>query len=239
MASRLAEEAFKFLQEELDRLEKGINTSASASSSSYSLWRSYEKSWNRTAREHRHYEQQFQQSYYGNEQYESNDGSSSRRRSGGGGGGGGFFGGYATPIDLAEGKRWVKQAVVDLRALEALLCETQRDKELPSHVCFMAHEVAEKALKGGMYVTCGLGQKSLKSHNIVPLAYGIEAVRPAVAVGLAKLTSPLEPYYLDTRFPNRCDPPDIPSKYSSLSDAERAAKCARGILKIIRNIVQV
>ena len=123
--------------------------------------------------------------------------------------------------------------------MEALRCEAQIDDELPSHVCFMAHEVAEKALKGGMYAMCGLGKNSLKSHSIEPLAIGIEELKPAVAVGLTKLTSPLEPYYLDTRFPNRCDPPAIPSNKFSLSDAERAAECARGIVKIIRDLVHV
>ena len=97
---------------------------------------------------------------------------------------------------------------------------------LSSHVCFMAHEVAEKkVLKGGMYATCGLGENSLRSQSSIGSA--IEAVRPGKASGLAALTSPLEPYYLDTRFPNRCHAPSIPSDSFSLSDAEDAAECVQ------------
>ena len=245
---QIAEEVFKFIQEELDRLEKGDRVSSSFTGRS---WRTYKNTWDHTARQHRHYSQQYHQSTsYASSQSgaDSDDEQGSgtahshhyqhQQRSGGGGSCGGFFSGnFSPPTNIHEARRWVRQAVVDCKALEALLTEAQSDNELASHVCFMAHEVAEKALKSGMYATCGLGDNSLKSHNIYPLGRAIEAVSPEKASGLADLTFPLEPYYLDTRFPNRCSIPSIPSDNFTLTDAEAAAECARGVLKKVRDVI--
>ena len=210
-----AEEAFKFLQEELDRLESGDKFP----------WRTYSQSWDRSARDQKYYSQQY---------YHRPQSSGGGWWSGGWGGGGGFSFPQANKY---EGERWVKQAQVDLEALEALLTSARQNTNLSCHVCFMAHEVAEKALKGAMYATCGLGENSLKSHQIGQLAYAIEAEKPRVAIELAAKTTPLESYYLDTRFPNRCCSPTIPYEKFRLSQAESAADCARGILKIVRDIV--
>ena len=210
-----AEEAFKFLQEELDRLESGDKFP----------WRTYSQSWDRSARDQKYYSQQY---------YHRPQSSGGGWWSGGWGGGGGFSFPQANKY---EGERWVKQAQVDLEALEALLTSARQNTNLSCHVCFMAHEVAEKALKGAMYATCGLGENSLKSHQIGQLAYAIEAEKPRVAIELAAKTTPLESYYLDTRFPNRFCSPTIPYEKFRLSQAESAADCARGILKIVRDIV--
>ena len=247
---QIAEEVFKFIQEDLDRLEKGDGVTSSTTGRS---WRTYQNTWDHTARQHRHYSQQYHQSTSyassqsgadsDDEQGSSTTHSSHRQRqqrSGGGESRGGFFSSnFSPPTNVCEAKRWVRQAVVDCKALEALLTEARSDNELASHVCFMAHEVAEKALKSGMYATCGLRENSLKSHNIYPLGCAIEAVSPEKASGLADLTSPLEPYYLDTRFPNRCSIPSIPSDNFTLSDAEAAAECARGVLKIVRDVLNM
>ena len=224
----LAEEVFSFIKKELDRLEISNQTSASSNERS---WHSYKSMWDNTASEHRFYEGREESMYS----------SSNSQRGEGEAGGGGFFAGnhFTPPPRVDEGKRWVRQAIVDCKALEVLLNEARNDAELSSHVCFMAHEVAEKALKGGMYATCGLGENSLKSHEIILLGYAIEAIRPSQADGLAALTHSLEPYYLDTRLPNRCISPQIPSDNFSLSAAETAAECGRGVLKIVRNIVGI
>ena len=114
--------------------------------------------------------------------------------------------------------------------------KARTNSELSCHVCFMAHEVAEKALKGGMYATCGLGEVSLKSHKLEPLACALEA-ETSKATGLAVLACSLEPYYLETRFPNQCPPPSIPAERFSLSKAEMARDSAGRILDIVNNIV--
>ena len=232
----LAEEVFKFIQEELDKLENGNQASSSSNERS---WRSYQSTWDNTARQHRFYSQQYAHTASQGGDRGREHGSRSNR--GGGRSSSGFFAGnhFTPPPRVDEGKRWVRQAIEDCKALEVLLNEAQNDAKLSSHVCFMAHEVAEKALKGGMYATCGLGENSLNSHEITPLGRAIEAIKPSQADGLAALASSLEPYYLDTRFPNRCISPSIPSDNFSLSAAETAAECGRGVLKIVRNIVGI
>jgi len=138
-----------------------------------------------------------------------------------------------------EGRRWVRQAEVDFRTLLALLERTHTSNEVSASVCFMAHEVAEKALKGGMYAKCGLGEKSLKSHNLTPLAYALQAEEPFSTQGLAGCTIPLESYYLDTRFPNRYpSSTTIPSDHYSLQDAQQAKENAENILDMMKALCE-
>ena len=102
----------------------------------------------------------------------------------------------------------------------------------------MAHEVAEKALKGGMYAKCGLGEKSLKSHSLTPLAYALEAMVPSLTQGLAGHALPLEDYYLDTRFPSRYPgSTTIPADHYSPEDAQQAKENAETILDIMKALV--
>ena len=239
--TEVAEEAFKFLIEQLrkhERSNEGLSGYSSASE-----WHRHRWSWNRTAQEHRYY----------SEQYARGGGSGGGGgSSGGGGGGGGFFGGggghyggffggggsdgFTPPTNEPEGQQWVRQAEIDHKALETLMKKARTNSELSRHVCFMAHEVAEKALKGAMYATCGLGEVSLKSHKLEPLACALEA-KTSKATGLAVLACSLEPYYLETRFPNQCPPPSIPAERFSLLEAEKASDSAGRILDIVNNIV--
>ena len=240
--SEVAEKAFKFLKEQLEKKERSNEGLASGSANgSASEWRRYTQSWNRTAKEHRHYSEQFARGGGGG------GGGGGRARGGGGffGGGGGHYGGFfggggggggfTPPTNEPEGQRWVRQAEIDHKALETLMKKARTNSELSCHVCFMAHEVAEKALKGGMYATCGLGEVSLKSHKLEPLACALEA-ETSKATGLPVLACSLEPYYLETRFPNQCPPPSIPAERFSLSKAEMARDSAGRILDIVNNI---
>ena len=132
----------------------------------------------------------------------------------------------------------MKQAEVDFRTLMVLLNRTSTTQEISGSVCFMAHEVAEKALKGGMYVKCGLGEKSLKSHNLTPLAYALQAEEPSSTQGLAGYTIPLEEYYLDTRFPDQYPGSTmIPSDHYSPEDAQQAKENAENILDMMKTLV--
>ena len=119
-----------------------------------------------------------------------------------------------------------------------LLNQVSTSCEVSASVCFMAHEVAEKALKGGMYAKCGLGETSLKSHNLAPLAYALQAKVPSSTLGLAGYMIPLEDYYLDTRFPNRYpDSTTIPSDHYSPEDAQQAKENAENILDMMKTLV--
>ena len=102
----------------------------------------------------------------------------------------------------------------------------------------MAHEVAEKALKGGMYAKCGLGEKSLKSHNLNPLAYALQAEESFSTQGLAGYTIPLESYYLDTRFLNWYpNSTTIPSDPYSLQHAQQTKDNAKMILDMMKALI--
>ena len=150
------------------------------------------------------------------------------------GGAGQSTGHFTPPKNDQEARRWVKQAVADYKAL---LDKARTEVQLSCHVCFMAHEVAEKALKGATYATCGLRENSQQSHNIIPLA---SSGRTKKASGLSTLTAPLEPtYYIDTRFPKQSSPSSVPSENFSLDEAAVASACAECILKIVRKIVNV
>ena len=229
-----AEEVFKFLQDELDRLERGDGVTVENNSGPYQSWRTSARTWNFHAYQHRTYQQQARRNR-------------SRRR--GGGGGGGFGGGgfesfffnqqFTPPKNEDEAKRWVRQAVADHRALQVLLQEAQHDARLLCHVCFMAHEVAEKALKGAMLATCGLQNKQRSNHNIVPLACAVEQTEPEKARGLSTLAEPLESTYNDeTRFPKE-DSLSAPYEKFTHGTAMEAERCATRILEIVRDIVVV
>ena len=229
-----AEEVFKFMQQEIDRLERGEGLTTSSTQS----WRHYEHAWSSTARQHRYYYDQFQQDSAGTGSSRHQRRRNRGRRGHGGGGGGFFNASFTPPKKESEAKRWVRQAKADYAALKVLLDEAQANFQLPCHVCFMAHEVAEKALKGAMYATCGLRENSRDSHNITPLARAIEQVEPEKARGISTLALPLEPtYYKDTRFPKEGAGLSVPLEEFSLAAAEEAEKCAGGILKIVKDIV--
>ena len=141
-------------------------------------------------------------------------------------------------INAEEGRRWVKQAEVNFRSLVVLHSSSRNDPKLCADVCFMAHQVAEKALKGGKYYVCGLGEKALKSHNLTTHAYGLQQERPGETHGLASHTAPLEVYYLDPRYPNRWPCPTIPADQYTSQQADEAKNHAEIILNIIKNIVE-
>ena len=227
----IAEEAFKFLKHELERLEHGSESS----------WQRYRHAWDETAHSHK---KCYQQYYYPR----SSSGAGGRRSGDSGHRHGerqkgeksftGFFreGEFMPPKQEAEGKRWIRQAEMDFIALDTLLTKAKTNNNLSGNVCFMAHEVAVKALKGAMYATHGLRDASLKSHTLEPFARALESHTPK-ATGLTALTTTLEPYYFKTRFPNFWQSPEIPADQFSPSEAEDAREKARDILEIVNNIV--
>ena len=240
----IAEEAFKFLKHELERQEHGSESS----------WQKYSNAWDHTAHSHKYYYQQYYYPRSSSGAGGGGRGSSTGRRgrgssSGAGGGGGGsgsrgrsstgFFGGggFTPPKQEAEGRRWIRQAEVDFKSLETLMKKAKTINNISSNVCFMAHEVAEKALKGAMYATHGLRDASLKSHKLKPLAQALESSHTLKAGGLVALSATLEPYFPETRFPNYWKFPSIPADHFSLSLAEEAREKARDILEIVNNIV--
>ena len=139
--------------------------------------------------------------------------------------------------NVREGKRWLSQAEADYQALLALYQDTGAHPDVCCNVCFMAHEVAEKALKAGRYATCGLSGNHLKHHELIHHAYALMSVRQEATRGLDQLVKPLEPYYLFTRFPNKYEGDIVPKDMYNRQHALDAKITASKILQIIQSIV--
>ena len=157
----LAEAVFKFLNNEISKRTER---------SDVVHWEELQ----RTARR--------QRDYYQREQ------SAPRSRGGGGGGFGGTgWGGASAEVptfdeasirperDLNEGRRWLEQAQANFSTLLLIHLGSQSNSKVCGDVCFMAHQVAEKALKGGKHFVCGLDANSLHSHNLSTHAYGLQS----------------------------------------------------------------
>ena len=205
----LAEEVFKFLNNEISRKTER--------SDNLVQWDELQ----RTARR--------QRDYYQREQ------STPRSRGGGGGGFGSSDWGEASAEsptfdetnirperDLNEGRRWLEQAQANFSTLLLIHLGSHNNPKVCGDVCFMAHQVAEKALKGGKYFVCGLDANSLVSHNLSTHAYGLQSERPGETHGLAAHTTPLETYYLDPRYPNRWPSGVVPADQYTYQQAEAA-----------------
>ena len=108
------------------------------------------------------------------------------------------------------------------------------------HVCFMAHQVVEKALKGGVYALCGLDGRGLVDHNLTRHAYALQVLQdvPPETQNLAQHCIPLEDYYLDTRYPNRWPGyADVPSNHYTHEQALAAKDHAKAVLDIVETLM--
>ena len=136
-----------------------------------------------------------------------------------------------------EGRRWVKQAETDYK----VLCDIHSKASTSNgygHVCFMAHQVVEKALKGGVYALCGMDGRGLIDHNLTRHAYALRTVEPEQTQELHLHTSPLESYYVNTRYPNRWpEYMDIPSDHYDLYESDEAKGHAKAALDTVISIM--
>ena len=137
-----------------------------------------------------------------------------------------------------EGRRWVEQAKTDFNVL-CSIHDRASDTNGYGHVCFMAHQVVEKALKGGIYVFCGMDNRGLVDHNLGRHAHALVTVAPDETVDLIQKSIPLESYYLDTRYPNRWSGyRDTPADHYTADHADIARRNAKRVLDIVKNITQ-
>ena len=227
----VADEVFKYITKQIERLDQGLEVQGGSDDadeddnlvSPSPYWEEKYRQWERTAKSHK----QHRTHHY--EYFRNRSGSSHNAFD--------AFEHDKSEVNLAKAKLWTEQAAFDLRALNVLYEKaTSTDPQLSSHVCFMAHEVAEKALKGGMYATCGLSPGFLKNHNISYLARALRGERMQLASELPSLTDPLVPHYLNTRFPNCCG--NVPSLNYSITTAEQARTNAQKILVIVMQIIR-
>ena len=215
-----AKEVFQFLQDQIKLLEsedddsdEGLEGATPRSGSGVSA--SYPR-WNQTASAHR------DASNWEREHRRSNPHTTSS------------FDNAREEPNPEEGRRWVRQAEVDFKVLCDIHCNASNSKGY-CHVCFMAHQVAEKALKGGMYAKCGVSRVSLANHNLTSYSYALQTVT-AQASDLPRHSAPLEDHYLKPRYPNRWGS-GAPYEHYTPDDADSAKEHAEALLDIIRDIL--
>ena len=80
---------------------------------------------------------------------------------------------FRVPRQPEEGRRWFKQAIYDQQLLIAIYDQmiSLNDTSIAAYVCFLAHQVTEKALKAGMYAFCGLDERD---HVLTRHAYALQ-----------------------------------------------------------------
>ena len=232
----LATKAFQFLQCQIARLhagkplqdaededEDGEESTDDVTTYTNFSWRYWFHMWDDVARSHRRAKEQ-EHMYYRKHGY----------------GAGSSLGGFYTrpKPDQKTAAVWIKQAEADLNALQVLQDHTNHLPQVCAHVCFLAHEVAEKALKAGMYAVCGLHPESLRYHDLYSHAGALEQERPALTFGLRVYASSLKNHYLKPRFPNQYHPPTAPSDVYTQDQARDAKQKAQKIFDMVTEVVQ-
>jgi HEPN domain-containing protein len=125
---------------------------------------------------------------------------------------------------LEEGKRWLAQATADLHWADHLA------REGGWHLaCFLAQQVAEKALKAFLYAQ---GEEIVLGHSVARLCAAAARYRPEFA-DKARRWSLLDGYYIPTRYPNGL-PDSIPADVYTQDAAMDAVALARETVTWIR-----
>ena len=235
-----AEKIFKFLLAQIQRLERGLSLddpdtehSSSSTCSSWdrsSTWSDSFRQWSNTAQQHNRQRARDQERHRGNSKPPNFGGWSNSSSF--------TDNDYRVPKQPEEGQRWLLQAAVDRDVLFILFEQMKscNNDKIAGHVCFMAHQLAEKTLKAGMYAICGLDEKGLKDHALTRHAYALQTEKPHETLYLAHHSASLENYYLDTRYPNRHPLSTIPADVYSSATAEEAKDHAASIYGIVESL---
>ena len=144
------------------------------------------------------------------------------------------------PPDIPEARCWLGQAKIDKTVLDIVLNAAIKDGKLSGHVCFLAHEVAEKALKAGMYAVHGRRTDAyLRDHHIEPLYKNIADRLPEgscrILVGYICVLSSRK-YYLKTRFPNQWYD-SSPANHFTQEQAREAQEIAKYIIQTVETLI--
>ena len=238
---KLATKAFQFLKHQISRLESGLTLNEDHEDEDHqipSCWRSRWNSWNDIAARHGRYRQRAK--YDGGGQHSEGRGGGRCRglNSGAGGISSSWWKEMTPQQDIPTARVWLLQAEVDMEVLKTILMRVNASPNHAGHVCFLAHEVAEKALKAGKYATCGLHSGSLQHHGLVGHARAMEQVEPELTSGLSTSALALDNYYLETRFPNKYSPPAVPANHFTPDQAREAHRNADRILQIMKKVVK-
>lgn len=129
------------------------------------------------------------------------------------------------PDPRSEGLRWLEQAEADRTGAQLLF-----DGGSFHLACFVAQQIAEKALKAFIYKQ---GEEFVIGHSVEALCRwagqfdgDFERLRETVA--------PLDGYYIPTRYPNGL-PDSIPARVYTRKVAEEVLQLADHVLRLVRS----
>ncbi len=120
-------------------------------------------------------------------------------------------------------RRWLDQARDDLRWAEHL-----RDAGGHHIACFLAQQVAEKALKALLYHH---GEEIVLGHSVEDLCVRSARLIPDLASHCARWGQ-LDSYYVPTRYPDAL-PGSIPSRVYDRATAAEAVAAAREVVDAV------
>lgn len=122
-----------------------------------------------------------------------------------------------------EARRWLRQAEEDFKYATVLFQVGGWYM-----VCFLAHQVVEKALKAFLY---SQGEVKVIGHSVLKLLERA-ATYDAAWKALRKAVKPLEGYYVETRYPNTLSEEYIPAEFFEYEDAASALATAEKVLNL-------
>ncbi len=125
---------------------------------------------------------------------------------------------------LEEGRRWLRQAMEDLRWARHLV-----EQGAYHLACFLAQQVAEKALKAFLYAQ---GEEVVLGHSVQRLCVAAAGYAPEFQE-YARSWSILDGYYVPTRYPNGL-PDGIPSEVYTRAAAAEAVRLAGEAVERVR-----
>jgi len=129
---------------------------------------------------------------------------------------------------LEEGERWLAQATADLRWAVRLA------QEGGWHLaCFLAQQVAEKALKAFLYAQ---GEEIVLGHSVERLCAASARYQPEFT-DKAKRWSLLDGYYIPTRYPNGL-PDGIPANVYTEDAAKGAVALAEEAVDYVKQLLR-
>lgn len=124
---------------------------------------------------------------------------------------------------LEEGKRWIDQAREDLKWARELV-------RLGGYhiVCFLAQQIAEKALKGYLYAQ---GEEVVLGHSVERLCAAASTYNRSFSEKQCTWAI-LDGYYVPTRYPNSL-PDSIPARVYTEKAAREALKLAEEVVAVV------
>ncbi|MCS7040396.1 MAG: HEPN domain-containing protein [Anaerolineae bacterium] len=122
-----------------------------------------------------------------------------------------------------EGRRWLQQARIDLK-----WCRHLYDEGAYYLVCFLAQQVAEKALKAFLYAQ---GEELVVGHSVRQLCLRAAGYDPGFEPRLNRWAI-LDSFYIPTRYPNGL-PDDIPAHVYNRETAADALQLADEVVEAV------